>query len=51
MQRGDISSTGEWQIWVMEANGSNPSSMFDTELQGLTLQHAFSGERAIDWTQ
>lgn len=43
--------TGEWQIWVMAANGSKPSPMFDTELQGLTLQYVFSGERAIDWTQ
>ena len=35
----------------MEANGNKPSPMFDTELQGLTLQYVFSGERAIDWTQ
>lgn len=43
--------TGKWLIWVMEANGSKPSPMFDTELQGLTLQYVFSGERAIDWAQ
>ena len=43
--------TGMWQIWVMDANGSKPSPMFDTELQGLTLQYVFSGERTIDWTQ
>jgi Tol biopolymer transport system component len=43
--------TGAWQIWVMEANGSNPSPMFDTELQGPTLQYVFAGERAIDWAQ
>jgi len=43
--------TGKWQIWVMEANGSQASPMFDTELQGLTLQYLFSGERTIEWVQ
>jgi Tol biopolymer transport system component len=41
---------GEWQIWVMEADGGNPQPMFDNELDGLTLECAFAGERAIDWT-
>jgi Tol biopolymer transport system component len=42
--------TGKWQIWVMNADGSNQRPLFDTELQGLTLQYAFAGERAISWT-
>ncbi len=43
--------TGRWEIWVMGADGSNPGPMFDTELNGLTLEYVFAGERAIDWTQ
>jgi hypothetical protein len=34
----------------MAADGSNERPLFDTELEGLTLQYAFAGERAIDWT-
>ncbi len=43
--------TGEWEIWTMEAGGSNPQPLFDTELDGLRLEYAFAGERAIDWTR
>jgi hypothetical protein len=43
--------TGKWQIWVMNADGSNQRPMFNTALDGLTLQYAFAGERAISWTQ
>jgi hypothetical protein len=43
--------TGKWQIWVMNADGSNERPLFDTALKGLTLQYAFAGERAISWTQ
>jgi Tol biopolymer transport system component len=43
--------TGEWEIWVMGADGSSPGPMFGTELDGLTLAYAFAGERAISWTQ
>jgi TolB protein len=42
--------SGEWEIWVMEADGSNQEPQFDTELENLTLEYAFAGERAIDWT-
>lgn len=41
--------TGEWQIWVMGADGGNAGPMFDGELDGLSLAYTFSGERAIDW--
>ena len=34
----------------MEATTSNPRSLFDTGLSGLTLEYALAGERAIDWT-
>jgi hypothetical protein len=43
--------SGEWQIWVMKADGSGAAPLFDTELNGLTLNYAFAGERAIDWTR
>jgi TolB protein len=42
--------TGEWEIWVMDANGNNPRPLFGTDLDGLTLDYAFVGERAISWT-
>jgi hypothetical protein len=42
--------TGSWQIWVMNADGSTQAPLFTTQLKGLTLDYAFAGERAIDWT-
>jgi Tol biopolymer transport system component len=41
--------TGEWLIWIMEADGGGARPMFDSELDGLRLEYAFAGERAIDW--
>lgn len=47
---------GEWEIWVtaapgeVEADGNSQGPLFDTELDGLTLEYAFQGERAISWT-
>ena len=41
--------SGEWEIWVMAADGSNQGPMFGTELDGLALDYAYAGERAIDW--
>lgn len=51
--------TGRWEMWVMDADGSNQRPMFDTELDGLrsntslavTLEYTFQGERAISWTR
>jgi TolB protein len=42
---------GEWEIWVMAADGSDPGPLFGAELDALTLDYAFGGERAIDWTE
>jgi hypothetical protein len=43
--------TGEWEIWNMRANGSSQKAMFATALDGLTLDYASQGERAISWTE
>ncbi|MEJ2210456.1 MAG: DPP IV N-terminal domain-containing protein, partial [Anaerolineae bacterium] len=42
---------GSWQIWVMHADGSAARPMFDTALNGLTLDYAFDGDRALSWTR
>jgi Tol biopolymer transport system component len=43
--------TGAWQIWVMHADGSAAQPMFGTALNGLTLDYAFDGDRALSWTR
>jgi TolB protein len=43
--------SGEWEIWRSNARGGEQAPMFDTELDGLTLEYAFAGERAISWTE
>jgi len=42
---------GEWEIWVMAADGSDQGPLFGAELDGLNLEYAYAGERAIDWTE
>jgi Tol biopolymer transport system component len=42
--------TGTWEIWVMKADGSEQGPLFETELDGLTLDYTFASERALDWT-
>ena len=42
--------SGKWEIWIMESDGSNAGPLFDNELDGLTLDYVFAGERAISWT-
>jgi hypothetical protein len=43
--------TGKWEIWVMRADGSQQKAMFKGTLDGLTLDYAALGERAISWTR
>ncbi len=43
--------SGEWEIWRGNARGGEQGPMFDTELDGLRLDYAFAGERAISWTE
>ena len=42
---------GQWEIWVMRADGSGQQPMFGSELDGITLDYASLGERAISWTE
>ena len=42
--------SGQWEIWVANSDGSNSRPLLDTELEGLTLDYASAGERAIDWS-
>jgi uncharacterized protein YraI len=42
--------SGEWQIWVMGADGSNQRPLFPPgTLDGLELQYFNVGERALSW--
>lgn len=43
--------SGAWEIWIMAADGSGQAPMFGSALDGLALDYAFVGERAIDWTR
>jgi TolB protein len=47
--------SGEWEIWVMNANGKTQKPMFATALDGgltgLTLEYASLSERALSWTE
>ncbi len=43
--------TGKWEIWIMKADGSGQQPMFRSALNGLTLDYAFQGDRALSWTK
>jgi hypothetical protein len=44
--------SGRWAIWLMRADGSGQKPMFNKGvLDGLALEYAGLGERAISWTQ
>jgi Tol biopolymer transport system component len=43
--------SGEWDIWIMQANGHAQRPMFDGILDDLKLDYAYLGERAISWTE
>jgi hypothetical protein len=43
--------SGKWEIWAMRPSGSQQMPMFKSALNGLTLEYASLGERAISWTR
>ena len=47
--------TDKWEIWVTAAPGNAAGGgtrpFFASELEGLTLEYSFGGERALSWTQ
>jgi TolB protein len=43
--------SGKWEIWIMRAGGSGQKPMFPEALEGLALEYASLGERAISWTR
>ena len=41
---------GRWEIWVMNADGSNPRPMFSDEINNqLDIAYNFVDERVLDW--
>jgi TolB protein len=42
---------GKWEIWVMNADGANQRALFGHVLDGLKLDYAYHGERALSWTK
>jgi dipeptidyl aminopeptidase/acylaminoacyl peptidase len=42
--------TGRWEIWIMNADGSNQRPMFPNgQLDGLSLNYAGVDERMLSW--
>jgi len=42
---------GEWEIWVMNADGSDQRPMFETALDEVSIGYDFVSERVISWAQ
>lgn len=40
---------GPWQLWVMNADGSNQRPLAPEALAGVTFQVDFNDERMVDW--
>lgn len=43
--------TGPWQLWIMNADGSNQRPLAPEALAGITFQVDFNDERMITWGQ
>ncbi len=47
----DRAGNGQWEIWVMKADGSEEQPMFGKALAGLKLSYSFDGDRALSWVK
>ena len=43
--------SGEWEIWIVEADGQNPQPLPGPELDSLQLDYGYNDERALSWTR
>ena len=43
--RGDDESAGEWQIWIMDADGGNAHPI----PVGVEVEYTFGNEQAVSW--
>jgi Tol biopolymer transport system component len=41
----------KWELYVMNADGSNQRPMFETALDGLPIEYGFVAERMVSWTK
>jgi Tol biopolymer transport system component len=39
----------KWELYVMNADGSNQRPMFETALDGLNIEYGFVFERMVSW--
>jgi Tol biopolymer transport system component/uncharacterized protein YraI len=47
----DRSSQLKWELYVMNADGSDQRPMFETALDGLPIEYGFVSERMVSWTK
>jgi len=41
----------KWELYVMNADGSNQRPLFETALDGLPIEYGFVAERMVSWTK
>jgi hypothetical protein len=45
------SSELKWELYVMNADGSDQRPMFETALDGLPIEYGFVAERMVSWAK
>ncbi|MCA9871314.1 MAG: PD40 domain-containing protein, partial [Anaerolineae bacterium] len=41
--------TGKWELWVMNADGSNQRPLAPDALAGVNFRYDFNSDRTVDW--